>query len=390
MSRIIVDDQALATYLQGMEQMITDMCGCFREKSQAYEQDSKIYASLISAIEEKRTQYRREVDIAESEVRNAKDDEAESQHKSTSAQKRYDAFSGKLNALSQLERKLQEAWESTGADVYNKLLLMEISARDSSSIWSKAKIGLQDYIRILIQDRNDWEATSTTGPGIASVEPSQMSGAAVTKRGRKPSYVMHQAVNMAPDGKKHLIVSIGGEQFETQLTKAGVAAAYRKAVACKDEEMIARCNALFEIETMRQTLGLKTTSGDVLQLGGYHKEVKGHPGYESHHIPQRSVQDVNADYLPSIALLDDDHKFTDSYAGKSGRVYQPMIPGSYEPVSYKQGVGKEIRDGKYLHVVYCELLNLKEQFGEKYNSAISQYLDSLADMVASRGIPDLK
>lgn len=390
MSRIVVDGQALAAHLQGMDQMITNMGGCLQEKCRAYEYDSKIYASLISAIEEKRTQYRREADIAESEVRNAKDDAVESQRETSSAQKRYDAYSGKLNALSQLERKLRETWESTGADAYGKLSLMEISARDSNSIWRKAKMGLQDYIRILIQDRNVWIATSTTGPGMASAEPSQKTGDVAAKRGRKPSYIMHQSVNTGSDGKKHLNISIGGEPFETHLTKAGVAAAYRKAVACNDEEMIARCNALFEIETMRQTLGLKTTSGNVLQLGGYHKEVKGYPGYESHHIPQRAVQDVNVDYLPAIALLYDDHKLTDSHAGKSGRVYHPMFPGTYEPASYKQNVGQDISDGKYLHVVYCELLNLKEQFGDKYNSAISQYLDSLADMVASRGIPDIK
>lgn len=81
--------------------------------------------------------------------------------------------------------------------------------------------------------------------------------------------------------------------------------------------------AQFELGVLRETLELTDRDPSVLQLGGFHGDVKKNEqkkasGYESHHIPAQSVFSVCADELPAIALTNEDHKKTDSYAGKRG------------------------------------------------------------------------
>lgn len=380
MSRIHVDERALAEHIQNMDQMVADMGRGCQSCAQDYSQDRNLYQRIASEIEQRMVAYRREADMAESEMRNADEENREA---AQNAQQRYMMYTQKLQELRSVERRIQEVWGGFGEDVGRSISAMENNIRDVNALWRGGRAGLSEYLDILTR------GNTALAPGSAAgaVSHTEQSG---KSRGRPPSYIMHQSVKTAPDGKKILSLSIGGSPFETVLSKSGAAAAYRKAVACNDTEMIARCRAIFEVETIRQTLDLQNTPSGVMQLGGYHKEVKGRPGYESHHIPQQGAQAVNANYLPTIALLDEDHKLTDSYGGKSSKAYQPLFSSVKENTTYKQRVQSQIAGDQYMHVVYCELLNLKDQFGDKYNAGISQYLDSLADMLGTRGIPSAK
>lgn len=148
---------------------------------------------------------------------------------------------------------------------------------------------------------------------------------------------------------------------------------------------------------MRETLELTEGDPSVLQLGGFHGDVKKNEqkkagGYESHHIPAQSVFSVCADELPAIALTKEDHKKTDSYAGKQGHRFKPILPGVQEQGTYKEEVISDIDGGApgFISVVRAEIYNIKDQFGSKYDGALGQYLDALSEYIAKNGIPKTK
>ena len=139
---------------------------------------------------------------------------------------------------------------------------------------------------------------------------------------------------------------------------------------------------------------LEEGDADYPQLGGYHKDVKTQDpvGFESHHIPSRSVQDVNAEWLPAISISDADHKLTSSYAGKQRKVYEPILPSSIPSVSYKESITQNLEKGGsgYIDSVKAELLDLRMTTDHRYDGGVSGYLDAVIDMLATRGIPEAK
>lgn len=167
---------------------------------------------------------------------------------------------------------------------------------------------------------------------------------------------------------------------------------YSEAIAAGDQDMADRYRALYDIVSISKDLELTDGDPEVTQLGGLHKNVQGQiDGFESHHIPAQSVQDVNPRDLPTIALSKEDHALTDSYRWKSNREYEPFLPdGLDEHSTYKQEAEEMIDSGKYTDLVRDELYNIRDTSGQKYDGAIKQYLTELSNMIAKDGIPKSK
>lgn len=237
-------------------------------------------------------------------------------------------------------------------------------------------------------------AAAKTSPSTAPAAKTSPSAAPAAGAGRAGlgwcSRNSMRAVTVGGDGTKSVSMRIGEKDVTVPCTKSGMARIYREARRRGDRDLEARAAAMFEIETLREDLEL-TAGEDAVQLGGYHRDVKGQDpaGYESHHIPSRSVQDADADWLPALSISKDDHKDTFSYAGRQRRVYQPVLPGGSPKLSYQQEMSQEVGKGSsgYVAAVRDELYDLRISTGHKYDGGISAYLDAVIDMLASRGLP---
>lgn len=148
--------------------------------------------------------------------------------------------------------------------------------------------------------------------------------------------------------------------------------------------------------------GLKTTmslgSGDpgTKQMGGPYNTVarKDGPGYEAHHIPSAAALKefgIDTKNWPTIALTSEDHAKTDSYRSKQRRVSEPFFPDSPPNSAYKdEAVELMGRGGGFFELVRDEILNIREQCGDKYDEGISQYIDSVVEYVKKHGVPTRK
>jgi hypothetical protein len=170
--------------------------------------------------------------------------------------------------------------------------------------------------------------------------------------------------------------------------------AYSQTLNSGDQEMAVRCAAMFEVETFREMLELGSGDSSYVQMGGYYGDVKKQdpPGYNSHHIPSRAVQDVNADWLPTVSISEDDHKLTSSYAGKQKHVFQTKFNQNEPKITYKDRISQSIAQGSsgYINALKNEVYDLKSATGGRYDGGISAFLDAVIDMIATRGIPDAK
>lgn len=195
------------------------------------------------------------------------------------------------------------------------------------------------------------------------------------------------------NGKKCFHMNIGGSNIHFPCTASGAAKAYRAAVKSGDSDLIARTSAIYEVEILRADLELGTGDDAYPQLGGYHADVsmQDPSGFESHHIPSRSIQDENAKWLPTISISRADHERTSSYSGKQRRVYEPVF-GSGNGKSYKTNTAETISKGScgYIQVMKNEILDLVRDTGHRYDGGISAYFDAVVDMLAGRGIPGEK
>lgn len=202
------------------------------------------------------------------------------------------------------------------------------------------------------------------------------------------------AVKYESSGAKVVSLKIGEFTRDFPCTKTGMAQAYQAAVETGDSDLMARTSAMFEIETLREDLELGVGDSNYPQLGGYHRDVRTQDpaGFESHHIPARSVQDVNAEWLPAVSITKEDHKLTSSYAAKQKHVYEPLFPSNIPSVNYKESITQNLERGSsgYIDSVKAELYDLRVTTGHRYDGAVSAYLDAVIDMLACKGIPDAK
>lgn len=304
--------------------------------------------------------------------------------------------------------RLNSAWDAHSPAAQTRLDALDREFQESAPIVQNANQDLEQFMRHMEQVRGDLygshSGTSGTssgavaagaGMGIAAGAGSASGGAAGSYGapgwGPKNSKT---AVTVDSGGAKNLSLSIGGTTRSFSCDKNGIAEAYRAAVDAGDADMIARTSAMFEIETLRIDLDLQQGDPGFAQLGGYHRDVRqcDPVGYESHHIPARSVQDEKADWLPAISITHEDHKDTSSYTGKQNRVYEPLFPSRTPNLTYRDSISEKIAQGGsgYIEALRNEVWDLRVTTGHRYDDGISGFLDAVIDMLATRGIPGSK
>lgn len=188
------------------------------------------------------------------------------------------------------------------------------------------------------------------------------------------------------------IIDGSGQPSQIKMETEFLKEKYAEAIENSDQEQADRYRALYELNTLKDDLNLTEGDSNISQLGGLHKNVQGKlEGFESHHIPAQSVQDVNARNLPSIALTKEDHSLTNSYRWKSNQKHDSFIPDILNNNgTYKEEAEKMIDNGNYTDLIRDEIYNIRDACGNKYDGAIKQYLNEVANMIATKGIPKSK
>lgn len=92
---------------------------------------------------------------------------------------------------------------------------------------------------------------------------------------------------------------------------------------------------------------------------------KGHgylsdPPQEIHHMPADSVNNLDRDDGPAIAMDKQDHQQTASYGS------------SKEAIEYRQQQKELIEDGKFEEAIQMDIDDIKSKFGDRYDEAIGQ------------------
>lgn len=153
-------------------------------------------------------------------------------------------------------------------------------------------------------------------------------------------------------------------------------------------------HAIHELETLKSSLDLSSGDSSTFQGGGSYAEVRarlnkeGREGYEVHHMPSNAAQNAVSGKLPAIALTAEDHAETDSFRGKQNRKPESFLPDSPKSDTYRNESAKMIDNGRYAELVTDEVYNIKDKFGDKYDGALSEYLDSTIDYIRENGIPE--
>lgn len=151
-----------------------------------------------------------------------------------------------------------------------------------------------------------------------------------------------------------------------------------------------------DVAGLKSTMSLGEGDSETKQLAGVHKQVrqKDGPGFESHHIPSAAALKqfgIDTDGWPTIALTKEDHAKTDSYRGKQSKKGQSIFPDAPQSGTYKEeSVEMIARGGGFFELVRDEILNIREQCGDKYDGAIAQYLDEIVAYVKKNGVPQKK
>lgn len=185
-------------------------------------------------------------------------------------------------------------------------------------------------------------------------------------------------------------IEIGGENRNIGFEPEQVAAAYDKALSADDVEACKRLSVIYDLSCFKDELELGDGDAEVPQLAGEYSVIrKIEPeGFEAHHMPAKSAVYDNMNELPAVAMEASDHAQTDSYRGRANHVFKSFIPGLQLSDSYKYETAKEINEGRYVHVVKCEIYNIKDRCGSKYDGAIGKFLDASMKYVAKNGVPN--
>ena len=345
-----------------------------------------------SAMEQAREEYNAAVSQAsDSEdeggsaaVRQAQQRLAEASNELRLSEAKLSRCQQRCDALTALWAEHSEAMEASRREVEDGFLTV-------STLTGSMASTLSEYMQRMVLARSTYLGTE----GGASSAPTGSGGSEGSSNSVRFAGWCEKndfsAVHGGKSGEKTVDITIGGETKSYPCTKSGIARAYRAAVRSGDSDMIERTNAMYEIETLREDLELGSGSADYPQLGGYHRNVQTQDpaGFESHHIPSRSVQDADAGWLPTVSISEEDHKLTSSYSGKQRHVFEPMFPSSVPPTTYKESITRNLEKGGsgYIDSVRSELLDLRVTTGHRYDGGVSGYLDAVIDMLASRGLP---
>ncbi|OON99801.1 MAG: hypothetical protein ATN35_10775 [Epulopiscium sp. Nele67-Bin004] len=103
--------------------------------------------------------------------------------------------------------------------------------------------------------------------------------------------------------------------------------------------------------------------------GELRKEVEGQGDkYEVHHMPANSASDLDTNDGPAIVMDKEDHRQTASCGN------------SKEAQEYREKQKELIEEGKFKEAFQMDVDDIREKFGDKYDSAIKeaeQYVDTL-------------
>ncbi len=147
---------------------------------------------------------------------------------------------------------------------------------------------------------------------------------------------------------------------------------------------------IFELESFLEEMDFSDGDSSIIQSGGSHKNVKNTvkgKGYESHHIPARSVFSNKAEDLPTIALTEEDHTKTSSFKGRMRSKYKPFIPGNEDFPNHKGMVQQKVDEGLLAETIKDEIYEIRDTFGEKYDGAIKQYIAAMIEYIKKNGTP---
>jgi hypothetical protein len=149
--------------------------------------------------------------------------------------------------------------------------------------------------------------------------------------------------------------------------------------------------ALSELTTLESSLNLSDGDPNIPQMGGRYGDIKGSlKGYEAHHIPPKSVSDVNMNDLPAIYLTKEDHALTASYRGKMSSK-PTKSPFQLEPPkdtrTYRDRLISQINNGNYADAFRNEVYEIKHLFGDKYDGAIKQVIEANRNYLKNFGNP---
>lgn len=193
--------------------------------------------------------------------------------------------------------------------------------------------------------------------------------------------------------EKVKVIDCKGQSTEVEMEPSALRKKYSEAIDNGDNDTAEKYRALYEINSIKDDLQLSDGDTNIKQLGGYYKDVKAKAkGYQSHHIPAKSIQSGNEKNMPTIALLEEDHKLTDSYGGKQKTHLADsfLSDKTVADPRYKKVTEDLIDSGNYTDLVRSELYNVRDVCGQKYDGAIKQYLNTLAEMIAQNGVPTPK
>jgi hypothetical protein len=100
----------------------------------------------------------------------------------------------------------------------------------------------------------------------------------------------------------------------------------------------------------------------LLQLGGAHRDVRGVPGYQSHHMPAKAASPLAENDGPAIAMRTQDHQATASW-GRGAKA-----------VAYRQKQAEMIANGDFKGAQQMDIDDIRQLFGNAYDAAIAQML----------------
>lgn len=136
---------------------------------------------------------------------------------------------------------------------------------------------------------------------------------------------------------------------------------------------------------------------NILQAGGAYKRLKDMSkgrGYEAHHMPPKSIFDIDEDKFPCILLTHEDHLSTSSYGGRMNirhtGAYLPPATDKKTGIPYSSLLGESLEQGSFSELVRDEILEIKMKFQDKYDGALKQYISEMKNYVKTYGIPKRK
>jgi hypothetical protein len=105
----------------------------------------------------------------------------------------------------------------------------------------------------------------------------------------------------------------------------------------------------------------------ILQLGGAHRDVRGNPGYHSHHMPSNAASPHPRGDGPAIAILSEDHPHTASWGNdRASR-------------AYRAEQARLIEQGDFAAAQQMDIDDIRSLVGGQYDEAIQQMLKYTRD-----------